>query len=244
MATRDGGAVSPRADENGAAFAGSQLQTQLYINKRTADLDSALRSEFDDELSNAEFDWRTPLAADGYAEYYGSAFLKRLGLDEHVQALKEFWPARGPQWDALAVVTRPGQRPGVLLGEGKSYPDEMLKGSGTTSEAGTDNRKRIDVALAWTQQQLGVQGKTPSDWAGALYQNANRLAHLCWLNDRDVDAWLVHLLFVDDPHEPTTEKQWSAAVDTADERLGLAGLDVPRAGHVMLAAGTREELVA
>jgi len=29
-------------DENGAAFAGSQLQTQLYVSKRTADLNTAI----------------------------------------------------------------------------------------------------------------------------------------------------------------------------------------------------------
>ncbi len=48
--------------------------------------------------SQEQFSWVSPLAPEGYAEYYGSAFLKRLALGEHFGALTEFWPSRGPQW--------------------------------------------------------------------------------------------------------------------------------------------------
>jgi hypothetical protein len=142
--------VADRVDANGAAYAGSQLQTQLYVNERTDELDAAIRDAFD-ELGEATFEWRSPLAGDHYAEYSDAAFLKRLGLDDHVDALAKFWARRGgPHWDALALVHLPRQAaPGVLVVEGKSYGDEMLKGSGL-SATDPHSTHTIEKALAWT----------------------------------------------------------------------------------------------
>jgi hypothetical protein len=78
---------------------------------------------------------------------------------------------------------------------------------------------------------------------GPLYQNANRLAHAYWLQSRGVRTWLVHLLFTGDPHGPTTEEQWEQAVAQANADMGLADREVRLAGHVLLPAGTREQLV-
>jgi hypothetical protein len=162
--------VTDRVDENGAAYAGSQLQTQLY---------AAVRGEFSD-LADATFQWRSPPADDHYAEYWDAAFLKRLHLDDHVDALAKFWARRGgPHWDALALVKLPGEpQAGVLLAEGKSYPDEMLKGSGATATDPT-SKCTIEKALAWTQGTLGLPLNTDT-WTGPLYQNGNRLAHVYW----------------------------------------------------------------
>lgn len=230
-----------RIDEGGAAFAGSQLQTQIYVNSRTAMLDAAVRLALP-ELVEAEVEWRSPLAVDGYREYGDAAFLLRLGLDDHVDALATFWTKRGgPHWDALAVVTLPGStKPGVLLAEGKSYPGEMLRGSPLGATA-PESIKTIETALGWTQGRLGL----PLDlgtWRGPLYQNANRLAHLCWLRSRGVAAWLVHFLFVDDPRSPTTRHEWEETIEEAERSLGLAGRSVPGAAHVFLPAGKRDEL--
>lgn len=234
--------VADRVDEHGAAYAGSQLQTQLYVNKRTAALDNAIRAAFAD-LGDATFEWRSPCADDHYAEYGDAAFLKRLHLDEHVDALAEFWPRRGgPHWDALALVTLRGEpNAGIMLAEGKSYPDEMLKGSsaGATDPAST---RTIENALAWTQGTLGIPLDVAA-WTGPLYQNANRLAHVYWLRSRGVRAWLVHLLFTDDAHGPTGAVEWQKAVKEADTRLGLSGVAIDAAGHVLLPAGKRDELV-
>jgi hypothetical protein len=186
--------VAVRVDENGAAYAGSQLQTQLYVNKRTAKLDAAIRTAFA-SLSGAMFDWRSPLAGDHYDEYWDAAFLKRLELDEHVDAPARFWPRCGPHWDALAVVELPDAvRRGVLLLEAKSYADEMLKGSPLGTDVHPDSRGLIERALAWTQGRLGVP-LSVDRWTGPLYQNANRLAHLCFLESsrqRLVRAPTVH----------------------------------------------------
>jgi hypothetical protein len=235
--------VVERVDPNGAAYAGSQLQTQLYVNERTDQLDAAIRDALD-ELSEATFEWRSPLANDHYAEYWDAAFLKRLHLDDHVDALAKFWAKRGgPHWDALALVHLPGQTaPGVLLAEGKSYPGEMLKGSGL-SATDPQSTHTIEKALAWTQGLLGIPLDT-SAWTGPLYQNANRLAHVYWLRSRGARAWLVHLLFTDDPHGPTTADEWYDALAKADTALGLDGVTIDAAGHVLLPAGARDELLS
>lgn len=236
--------MTSRVDDNGAAYAGSQLQTQLYVNKRADQLDAAIRDAFGDELAGASFEWRSPLADDRYAEYWDPAFLKRLKLDDHVDALGTFWAKRGgPHWDALALVTQPGhEHPGVLLVEGKSYPDEMLKGSGLTA-TDPQSTHTIEKALAWTQGVLGIPLNTAA-WTGPLYQNANRLAHVYWLRSRGVRAWLVHLLFTGDKRSPTTAHEWHDALTQADKALGLTGVTVDAARHVLLPAGSRDDLLS
>ena len=221
---------------------GSKLQTQLYVNKRPSVLGDAIRDLFE-ELAGADFAWRSPLTSGGYAEYWDGRFSSELGLGQHADALRMFWPTGGPHWDALANVMLPGtSEPGVLLVEGKSYPNEMLKGSPVDPKKGSPSRSQIERALAWTQGRIGCPLDVDA-WTGALYQNANRLAHLYWLESRGVQAWLVHLLFTGDPHGSTSEGEWEEAAKLADEHMGIAGYSIPRAGHVCLEAGTYKELV-
>jgi hypothetical protein len=230
-----------RGEHAEPAHAGSQLQTQLYVNARTAQLDEAIRVELS-ALVDARLEWRSPLADDGFREYWDRAFLERVDLGHHAAELRSFWPRDGPHWDALALVHRPGDtRPGVLLVEGKSYPEEFF-GSGCQAATGSPSRTLIESSLAWTQQQLGVAGRTPVDWYGRLYQSANRLAHLHWLWSLGVRAWLLHLLLIADPHRPTTADHWAEAVRAVNAELGLDGVPLDGAGHVLLRAGWRREL--
>ncbi len=234
--------MTSRVDQDGAAFAGSQLQTQLYVNRRSGELDAAIRAEFP-VLANAKFEWRSPLIEERYAEYSDAAFLEQVELAHHAADLKAFWPSGGPHWDALSVVKiADSDRPGVILVEGKSYPDELY-GGGCKAKEGSMSRSLIERSLGWTQQRLGVTSRTPTDWCGPLYQSANRLAHLCWLESLGVRAWLVHLLFVDDPHGSTSADQWEPALESANSQMGIGELGVPSAGHVLLEAGSREELL-
>lgn len=235
--------MNERVDENGAAFAGSQLQTQLYVNRRAEDLNASLYETFPD-LVGRTIEWRSPLVGDRYAEYWDRGFLECVGLGHHAAELKAFWPTGGPHWDALAVVHTPdSERPGVVLAEGKSYPGELY-GSGCQAQPGSMSRALIEKSLAWTQQRLGVTTRSAQEWCGPLYQNANRLAHLAWLDSLGVRAWLAHLLFVDDPIGPTDAAAWETALALADRDLGLDAVSVPSAGHVLLPARSRDELFA
>jgi hypothetical protein len=226
--------VVAQVSPSGAASAGSRLQLQQYVNSHTDRLNGAIRGVFSD-LTGAAIDWRSPLADDGYAEYWDDAFLRHVGLGDRVEDRKAFWPEGGPHWDGLAVAKTSDQEgAGILLIEAKSYPDELYGGGCQAKDAAS--LELIKRSLGWTQAELGVSGKTPGDWCGPLYQSANRLAHLCWLRSLGIPAWLVHVLFVDDPHRPTTADEWKAAIRRADLELGLDDITVDAAGHVLLPA--------
>jgi hypothetical protein len=133
-----------------------------------------------------------------------------------------------------------GNRPGVLLAEGKSYPGELFGGGCKATEPA---RSQIADAIASTQRWLGASDD-PEGWMGRQYQFANRLAHLYWLRERaGVRASLVHLLFVDDPHGPTSREEWITAMESAYDELGLAGRAIQHVGHVLLDARERDELL-
>ena len=45
-------------------------------------------------------EWLSPRKDDNYSEYRDKAFLDVLGIKLSKVRLKDFWPKRGPQWDA------------------------------------------------------------------------------------------------------------------------------------------------
>ena len=69
----------------------------------------------------------------------------------------------------------------------------------------------------------------------SVYQSANRYAHLYWLAGEGIEAWLVHLLFVDVPTFGRAAREaWEAALPQIENDLGLRGVRVPNATHVFL----------
>jgi hypothetical protein len=233
----------PRRDVRGCAFAGSQLQLQIYVNRRRIELRRAVLKGLPLLASQQpSLQWVSPLEASGFREYRDGDFLRALGLGRLASELAGFWPSRGPCWDALAVVDRPGKKPGVLLVEGKSYPAEVRGGGARPSAQAS--RERIITALACTQRWLGVPVE-PGRWMGDLYQSANRLAHLYFLREQRVDAWLTNVYFLADPHRPTTKAEWARALREVDQELGLLkarSRPLGFVGKAFLPARKREEL--
>jgi hypothetical protein len=232
-----------RADESGRAFKGSQLQVQLYVNRRRDELDAAVRAALptlDEAVETLR--WASPLESERFAEYQDVAFLRAVGLERLAPELARFWPARGgPVWDGLARVELRRSGEGVLLVEGKSYPKELY-GSGCTARS-EESKRLIRAALESTQRWLGLSVDAEL-WLGPLYQSANRLAHLYFLREvAGVDAWLVHLCFTDDgEHVSTSEEEWRRGLERADRELGLTE-GSPYAGAAFLPARPRAELV-
>jgi hypothetical protein len=150
--------------------------------------------------------------------------------------------AQGPVWDVLAALDFPDGTKGALLVEGKSHPKEIYGGGCAATET---SRRRIVEALRATQDWLGVDIPVET-WLDPLrpdepghssvYQSANRYAHLYWLRKiAGVDAWLVHLLFVNDPTFGTTSREeWDFALPRIEADLGLTDVQIPYAGHVFL----------
>lgn len=160
-------------------------------------------------------EWRSPLARDDFAEYRDGSFLDLLGLGALKPELAEFWPAGGPQWDALAR-TDNGE---ILLIEAKAHIAEMCS-PGTS--AGPQSRAIISERLAACAERLGAR-KQHAPWTEHFYQLANRLAHLQFLRDHGVPAHLVLVNFVNDSEMggPSSPEVWEAAYQVAFHVMGL-----------------------
>jgi len=225
-----------RTDEQGRAYKGSQLQVQLYVNRREPELSAAAGEALG--MASEAITWVSPLEGQSFEEYRDMDFLEAAGQRAAAVDLAEFWPEQGPVWDALATVRTSNGPTGVILAEGKSYPAEMC-GSGCL--AGPKSRKIIDASLGRTKSWLGVPDS--SDWTGDYYQFANRLAHLFFFREVvGVPAWLVSLCFVDDPHKPTSLDKWQAGLLSAKANMGIGSRPLPYYADVFLPARSRSEL--
>lgn len=165
--------------------------------------------------ANDPIEWVSPLSDDEYAEYRDQDFLDQLGLRINKHPLIEFWPEKGPQWDALA---RTGQGRIILLEAKANIPEVVSSATG----AGRESRKLIEESLAATKAFLGVD--LDILWTGKLYQYANRLAHLYFLRELNaIDAYLIFAYFTGDQDVggPQTVAEWKAAITVAEKVLGL-----------------------
>lgn len=231
-----------RVDESGRAYAGSQLQIQIYVNRRSEELSRGVLRTLPSLASlKARLSWVSPLEAKKFAEYQDRAFLAAVGLKHLAPDLSNFWPPGGPVWDALAAVEIPGaaESNGVVLVEAKSYPGEIY-GSGCGAKC--RSLEMIEAALNQTKHWLHVPAHFP--WTGPLYQSANRLAHLYFFREVvGVPAWLVNIYFLRDPRRPTRIEEWEEALPQVKEKLGSTGVDVPDTGSLFLEARERRELI-
>ena len=117
---------------------GSLKWIQRAVGERWPSLDDPILARINlvrKALPAREIKWLSPLAADGYAEYRDEEFLRKLGVEHLAADLREFWPARGPQWDALG---RP-DRGDLRLIEAKSHVAEMSS-TGTAEAAPSSGR--------------------------------------------------------------------------------------------------------
>jgi hypothetical protein len=194
-----------RQDEHGRAFAGSQLQLQIYVNRRPHELATAIFATLNPKPPvNSMIAWVSPLESDQFVEYCDSDFLRVLGLSLFTKQLSDFWPNGGPNWDGLAIIRHEDKDFGYLLVEAKSYVDEMQ--SSCAAKAPSPLAK-IESSLVQTKLWLRVAKDT--DWKKHFYQSANRMAHLYFF--REVikqKAWLVNLCFTSDPHRPTSTESY------------------------------------
>ncbi len=161
--------------------------------------------------------WKSPLAADGYAEYRDQEFLDRLGVTLPKRQLSDFWPSQGPQWDALGC----GENGTVVLVEAKAHVAEILS---PPSKAGSRSMAAIQAALGEAIVSLGAAWAP--DWSRHFYQYANRVAHAWFL--AEINSIPVRLAFVNvvgdrSVNGPDTRREWEAALVVLHEALGLRG---------------------
>ena len=213
------GWVDDGTGSQGAATHGSRYWIQRYVNEQPETLNvlaisgSPTLSVFGPSVVT----WKSPLAQENYREYR-DGFLQVLGLEEHAAKRQQFWPATGPQWDALATIDNDHGEHGVLLVEAKAYPSESF---GDGSDANGESRTLIARSLDTVKRYCGVAPET--DWTGRAYQIANRLAFLYFLEEVcHVPTWLLFVNFINDSsHHPTSMAQWVEHYTRLFRELGL-----------------------
>lgn len=164
-------------------------------------------------VPNESVSWLSPRQADEWAEYRDHAFLDLLNLKADKFPLEEFWPSKGPQWDALGLAD------GMpILVEARAHLNEMLS---PACGASLESRATITRSLFRVQSELKIASQI--DWLGVGYQYTNRLAHLFFL--RELNGIPAHLVFVyicDDPTltAPVSKPEWEGAVRLFESMLG------------------------
>lgn len=158
--------------------------------------------------------WMSPRRDDDYAEYRDGAFLGRIKQQELVPKLTEFWPSNGPQWDALGIADSGD----VLLVEAKAHIPEIFS---DPTGASPESKAQIERAMKATVETCGAEPRAA--WTDVFYQLGNRLAHLKFLRDANVRAWLVLVNFIGDKEMggPETPAEWEAAYAVAFHVMGL-----------------------
>ena len=192
-----------------AGYKGSLRWIQKLVNDHANVLDGA--------IGLGQIDWRSPRSNDDFAEYRDEAFLDKLNVKLPKVPLPKFWPARGPQWDALGRA----QSGEVILVEAKAHVSEIMSSG---SQASPVPLAKIRKALTATASDL--HAKPGLDWALRFYQHTNRLAHAYLLHKLNpVPTRLVFVYFIGDPHldGPTGKREWVAAINVLHEALGIRG---------------------
>lgn len=192
---------------------GSQKWIQKLVNDRPEILNSQIWSTLSFSV-NEDIQWLSPLKRDNYAEYRDQAFLNLLGVKLDKMPLAQFWPERGPQWDAL------GKSSGgkLLLVEAKSHISELISKSKAQDEA---SMKKIQESLEETGRYLN--SRVDAAWSESFYQYTNRLAHLYLLRKNELPAYLVYVYFLNDAEMegPATFYEWEGAIKLLNSRLGI-----------------------
>ena len=192
---------------------GSLKWIQRAVNCHPQILDQQIAASL---RETGSIEWKSPLKTDDYAEFRDGEFLDCIGLGDLRGLLSKFWPTGGPQWDALATTTS-GK---VLLVEAKAHIGEICS---PASKASGTSRLKIQTALAETASYMGA--KSPrAPWIETFYQLANRFAHLYFLRENKVDAWLILVNFIydEDMEGPRSAAEWQAAYKIVAHVMGLS----------------------
>ncbi len=191
---------------------GSQKDLQILINEKKGLLDKELSGFLNKDIN---ITWKSPLKTDQFAEYRDDEFLKILNLDSRIVVpLEEFWPKRGPQWDALGLDNKT-----VFLVEAKAHVPEIVS---PPTGAGPESKSRFIDSFAEVKEYLNVNNNI--DWTGTFYQYTNRIAHLYYLRVLNgIDAYLVNLYFLNDKSVdgPSTKEEWQGAITVIKQYLGI-----------------------
>lgn len=188
---------------------GSKRCLQVYLSERckSKKLEEEIKEKWGKTQSiewlgpkkvGCEWDWK---------ELTGNSFWNALGITP--KDTRDFWPARGPHWDAVAKLTFADGSSHFILFEAKANVSELK----SYMRAGDSQGQRDLIQRSLEKYSLNVNG---------YYQTCNRVAHLNYIREKypDVNVSLCYLIFVNDgSHEKTNYDKWNVALKNQDEAL-------------------------
>jgi hypothetical protein len=194
---------------------GSQRLLQIAVNKYPDLLEDGLRRA--GAIGDTEsVSWTSPLKAEGFKEFRDSAALEKLGvLGSIIYPLKEFWPQRGPVWDATGITSSGAP----MLLEAKAHIPEAAS---PASGASPKSMQLIEQSLEKARKFYSP--RSTAVWSGTFYQYANRLAYQYYLQElNQIPSILVFLHFINavEMNGPTSELEWKGATRLLHAILGL-----------------------
>jgi hypothetical protein len=198
------------------AARGSQRWLQIAVNRKPEILLDALRRG-GAVAPLAPVTWCSPLECEDFVEYRNGKALEKAGITPASlkKPLQEFWPARGPVWDAVGI-TSEGRS---LFLEAKAHIPEAASPATKATSA-----SRTLILRSLHEARKCYAPKATAAWSRVFYQYANRLAHHYFLTEvNGLRSALVFLYFVnaDDMLGPMSEEEWHGAVQLIHAVLGL-----------------------
>lgn len=196
------------------AKAGSQRWLQIAVNRKPQLLLSALRRS-GAIGPRSSVTWQSPLEADGFHEYRDQSALTKAQIASLKKPLSDFWPARGPVWDAIGVTS---ESTPVFI-EAKAHIPEALSPATRASAA---SRDMIEQSLIEARRFYAP--RAGAVWSSLFYQYANRLAYQYFLKRvNGISSTLAFLYFVnaDDMLGPMSEEEWHGASRLIHAALGI-----------------------
>lgn len=196
------------------AARGSQRWLQIAVTEAPELLKTSLVES--GAVAEAEhITWSAPLPSEGFAEPRDDEALRKAGIMSlPTRSLDDFWPRRGPVWDAVATVGRAS-----LFVEAKAHAKEA---ESPQSQASPQSLLKIRAALA--EARTFYTNGSQADWHLTYYQYANRLAHHYLIKHvNQCDSRLVFLYFLNatDMNGPATKEAWEAVTKPIHVALGL-----------------------
>ena len=200
------------------APAGSKRWLQIAVNRRPELLLGALRRS-GAISTRCSLTWASPLDHDNFVEYCDEKALEKAGIVKSAlrKPLAEFWPARGPVWDALGFTS---DRTALFV-EAKAHISEAA-----TSGTSASERSRGLIEQSLDEARRYYSPRATASWIDLFYQYGNRLAHHYFLTKANgVQSALVFLYFLnaDDMLGPSSEEEWRGAIRLLHAALGLPG---------------------
>jgi hypothetical protein len=196
------------------ATAGSQRWLQVAVTLAPELLHAAI-ADSGAIKPGERVEWTAPLISQGFAEPRDGEALRKAGIASlpH-RSLLDFWPRRGPVWDAVAQVGTAS-----LFVEAKA---NVREAASPPSKASLASLAQIQAALQEARRFYAPD--SAADWHGVFYQYANRLAHHYFLTQVNrLDSRLVFLYFLnaEDVRGPSSITEWEAVTKLIHAALGL-----------------------